>query len=101
MNLQSGWILTKAATKKEHRFSGALLTCENKGEAAIFERLYALRGKTSAILISHNFANVMKADRICVLENGSIAELGNHTELMEADGIYARLFRLQADRFQE
>jgi len=72
-----------------------------KAEAAIFERLYALRGKTSAILISHNFANVMKADRICVLENGSIAELGSHTELMEANGIYARLFRLQANRFQE
>lgn len=72
-----------------------------KAEAAIFERLYGLRGKVSAILISHNYANVMKAGRICVMENGTIAELGSHVELMRADGIYARLFRLQADRFQE
>jgi ATP-binding cassette subfamily B protein len=72
-----------------------------KAEAAIFERFYALRGKVSAILISHNYANVMKADRICVIDNGSIAELGSHAELMELDGIYAKLFRLQAERFQK
>jgi len=70
-----------------------------KAEAAIFEKLYGLRGKTSAILISHNYANVVKADRICVMENGSIAEIGNHAKLMEQEGIYARLFKLQADRF--
>ncbi|MFA6458822.1 MAG: ABC transporter ATP-binding protein [Candidatus Paceibacterota bacterium] len=71
-----------------------------KAEAAIFERLYSLKGKTSAVLISHNYANVVQADRICVLENGSVAEIGSHAALMRQGGIYARLFRLQADRFQ-
>ncbi len=72
-----------------------------KAEAAIFERLYSRRGKASVVLVSHNYANVVKADRICVIEKGMIIELGSHAELMEKEGVYARLFRLQADRFQD
>ena len=72
-----------------------------KAEAAIFERLYSLRGGISAVLISHNYANVVHADRICVLEDGSVVEIGSHMDLMQQDGIYARLFRLQARRFQK
>ncbi len=71
-----------------------------KAETEIFERLYGLRGKVTAIFISHNYANVVKADHICVVDGGSIVEVGNHTKLMGAGGAYARLFKLQADRFQ-
>ena len=72
-----------------------------QAEANILERLYGLRGKKSTILISHNYANVSKADRICLLENGSVAEIGSHAELMRLGNEYARLFHLQADRFND
>jgi len=49
-----------------------------------------------AILISHRFSTVRQADRICVIENGTISEYGTHEELLAADAGYAHLFRLQA-----
>ena len=72
-----------------------------EAEAAIFDRVYGLRGTISAIITTHNFANVKKADRIILMKDGKIAEEDSHVRLMKANGIYARLFRLQAKRFQE
>ena len=72
-----------------------------RGEAEIFERiLTATRGCTT-LLISHRFATVRHADRICVLEHGRVAELGTHDELMALGGRYRRMFDLQASRFAE
>ena len=51
------------------------------------------------MVISHRFSTVRRADRIVVLDQGRILESGRHDELMEADGRYAHLFRLQASRF--
>jgi len=72
-----------------------------EAEAAIFDRVYNLRGKVSAIITTHNFANVKNADKIILMKDGRIAEEDSHAKLMRANGIYARLFRLQAERFQE
>jgi ABC-type multidrug transport system fused ATPase/permease subunit len=52
-------------------------------------------------LISHRFSTVRHADRICVLENGRVAELGTHDELMTLGGRYRTMFDLQAQRFAE
>lgn len=72
-----------------------------RGEAEVFDRiLRATRGLTT-ILVSHRFSTVRHADRICVLENGRVAELGSHDELMAAGGRYRRMFDLQAARFAE
>jgi ABC-type transport system involved in cytochrome bd biosynthesis fused ATPase/permease subunit len=72
-----------------------------RGEAETFERLLeATRGRTT-ILISHRFSTVRRADRICVLERGRVAETGTHDELMAAGGRYQTLFGLQASRFEE
>jgi len=57
------------------------------------------RGRIS-ILISHRFSTVRQADRIAVIEQGRISEYGTHQELLDANGLYARLFRLQAEGYR-
>jgi len=70
-----------------------------RGEAEIFDRILAATRHTTTILISHRFSTVRHADRICVLEQGRVVELGSHEELMAAGGRYRTMFELQASRF--
>jgi ATP-binding cassette subfamily B protein len=72
-----------------------------RAEAALFERFLELTRGLTTVLISHRFSTVRRADLIYVLEGGSVAERGSHEELLARDGVYARLFRLQAARFVE
>ncbi len=72
-----------------------------RGESEIFERILAATRSCTTILISHRFSTVRLADRICVLEQGSVIELGSHDELMELGGRYRTMFDLQASRFTE
>lgn len=57
------------------------------------------RGRIS-ILISHRFSTVRQADRIAVIEHGRISEYGTHQELLDRNGLYAKLFRLQAEGYR-
>ena len=67
-----------------------------EAEAAIFAELKAmLRGRVG-IVISHRFSTVRIADRIAVIADGKVTELGSHEELLKARGRYAELFELQA-----
>jgi ABC-type multidrug transport system fused ATPase/permease subunit len=70
-----------------------------RGEAEIFERILAATKGCTTILVSHRFSTVRHADRICVLEQGRVIELGSHAELMAAGGRYRTMFDLQAERF--
>jgi ABC-type multidrug transport system fused ATPase/permease subunit len=70
-----------------------------RGEAEIFERLLAATRHCTTILISHRFSTVRHVDRICVLEQGKVVELGTHAELMAVNGRYRTMFDLQAQRF--
>jgi ATP-binding cassette, subfamily B, bacterial len=72
-----------------------------RGEAEIFDRVLEATRRTTTILISHRFSTVRHADRICVLEQGKVVELGTHDELMAAAGRYKTMFDLQASRFGE
>ncbi|HEU5137754.1 MAG TPA: ABC transporter ATP-binding protein [Steroidobacteraceae bacterium] len=65
-------------------------------EAEIFEHFRSLMGNRIAIVISHRFSTVRMADQIVVLDQGHIVERGNHENLMKEDGIYSKLFTLQA-----
>ncbi|HTJ14043.1 MAG TPA: ABC transporter ATP-binding protein [Dinghuibacter sp.] len=67
-----------------------------RAEHEVFQRFADLtRGKT-AVLISHRFSTVRMADRILVLDNGQLLEIGSHEELLAKSGRYAELFHLQA-----
>ncbi len=70
-----------------------------RGEAEIFGRILAATRGATTILISHRFSTVRQADRICVLEQGRVVELGTHDELMAKGGRYHTMFSLQAERF--
>jgi len=70
-------------------------------EYEIFSRFREIvKGRTS-ILISHRFTNVSLADRIIVLDKGSVIETGTHEELMKSGGIYCTMFRKQSSRFNK
>jgi ATP-binding cassette subfamily B protein len=69
-------------------------------EYEIFQRFRDLTSGKIAILISHRFSTVRMADRIAVLENGELTELGSHQDLLAKDGTYARLFNMQAEGYR-
>ncbi len=69
-------------------------------EHALYERMTAAASTTRTqgrvtVLVSHRFSTVRMADLIVVLDGGGIAEVGDHCSLMERNGIYATLFRVQ------
>jgi ABC-type multidrug transport system fused ATPase/permease subunit len=70
-----------------------------RGETEIFERILAATRSCTTILISHRFNTVRHVDRIAVVADGAVAELGSHDELMALRGRYWRMFSLQAERF--
>ena len=78
-----------------------------RAEADIYERFLELTASgpdqepLTSIVISHRFSTVRRADRIVVLENGSVIEDGTHESLLSASGRYASLFNAQAARFAD
>lgn len=71
-----------------------------RSEAKIYDRFLELTAGLTTLVISHRFSTVRRADRICVVKSGRVIEEGNHDELLAANGTYARMFRLQAARFE-
>ncbi len=72
-----------------------------RGEAEIFARLLEATRDCTTILVSHRFSTVRLADRIAVVENGRVIELGSHDELMSLGRRYRTMYDLQASRFIE
>ena len=70
-----------------------------EAEHELFVKLQQLAAERTAILISHRFSTVRRADRIAVIQQGRVEELGTHDELLARDGRYAHLFRLQASGY--
>lgn len=67
-----------------------------RAEAQVFEQFRELAQDRMVILISHRFSTVRMADQILVVQAGRILEQGSHDALMQLDGHYAQLFKLQA-----
>ncbi len=71
-----------------------------RAEYEVFQRFIGLTKGRTSIIISHRFSTVRMADRILVLNNGEVLELGTHEELMENGNLYSELFELQAEGYQ-
>jgi ATP-binding cassette, subfamily B, bacterial len=71
-----------------------------RSEFEVFQRFAELTEGKMSLLISHRFSTVRMADRIVVLEDGQIAEQGNHRQLVALGGRYAAMFELQASSYR-
>lgn len=70
-------------------------------EQGIFDRLESEFGRDrTLLLISHRFSTVRNTDRVCVIENGRVKELGSHDDLVAHGGVYASLFKKQAEGYR-
>ena len=75
---------------------------DSRTEQAIQETLERIARNRTTIIIAHRLSTVVGADRIAVLEDGRVAEIGTHQELLERGGLYADLwYRQQAERVLE
>jgi len=73
----------------------ATSSVDSEIEAQIQEALEQLMKGRTSLVIAHRLSTIRGADRIIVLHHGTIREAGTHAELLEAGGLYARLYRLQ------
>lgn len=76
-------------------FDEATSNIDVESENDIMDRIRAMAGTKTVILISHRLANVEPADRIYVMQDGRTAECGTHTRLLAQNGEYARLWKAQ------
>jgi ABC-type multidrug transport system fused ATPase/permease subunit len=68
---------------------------DSESEAEVQRALEELRAHRTVIVIAHRLSTIRNADRIAVLEQGRLVELGTHAELLRKNGAYARLHRVQ------
>lgn len=82
-------------------FDEATSALDSRNEKAIQAQLNAVAKNRTTIVIAHRLSTVIDADKIIVMDKGRVVERGNHHELLQLQGVYARMWALQADRQTE
>ena len=70
-------------------------------EYEIFNNIFNHYGNKTALIISHRFSTVKRAQRIVVLQKGKIVEEGSHRELMKNSKLYSEMFTKQAEGYKD
>jgi ATP-binding cassette subfamily B protein len=73
----------------------ATASVDTETEALVQEAVGVLLEGRTSLVIAHRLSTIRTVDKIVVLHNARVAEQGSHEELIKADGLYARLYRLQ------
>ena len=76
-------------------FDEATSNVDNETEAALQRSIERISADRTTIIIAHRLSTVRNADKIAVLDLGGITELGTHEDLVDADGLYSRLWSVQ------
>ena len=76
-------------------FDEATSNVDNETEAALQRSIERISTDRTTIIIAHRLSTVRNADKIAVLDSGKITELGKHEELVDAGGLYSRLWSVQ------
>lgn len=71
-----------------------------KAEYMIFKNIYESHAGKTTLIVSHRFSTVRKADKIIVMEQGKITQLGSHDELLLRGGLYKEMFETQAEGYR-
>jgi ATP-binding cassette subfamily B protein len=78
-------------------FDEATSALDVKSEHLIQEAISGMIRDRTTFMIAHRLSTIKMADKIIVLQNGNIAEIGPHSELIEKKGIYATMFAMQTE----
>ncbi|MXV44795.1 ATP-binding cassette domain-containing protein [Saccharibacter sp. 17.LH.SD] len=74
----------------------AMSALDSENEVRVQEGLQALRQGRTTLIVAHRLSTVQTADQIVVLDQGRVVEIGTHADLLQKEGLYARLVRIQS-----
>ena len=92
---------TIAANPKILILDEATANIDSQTEEVIQTSLKKMRNGRTTLAIAHRLSTIQDANQIFVLDKGEIVESGTHTELLEKEGLYYKMYQLQAGMMQE